>query len=662
MESKSKSKMKNMGNQPNFKQQSFPTQGQKPLLDIQMYEPSKPPRKRPMVNPSLYMPIQTAHPFLPPQYQGFGAGPYYHVPGVPKILKPYVINISGPVADHGKVNTVMEDILPSKEFTNTSLTLGERLSILEFVRSVFVRQHDGEDIDLEGTKDNSLLSYLKFMELNPYNTNEYTNNPYKSLPDDMLIYRSCYPIRYDKYTNSVNCAKNSVGMNVRIYRLSVSEYRIKKEEKLNYYDFDTWRELAYYEYIREQILKEMVCPNFPIIYAYFVCEHCNIDFDKIINIKGRQRNNNILSGGGDPNNILIPPPIEHFIQKRREIPYKNGEPIVKVELDGKQYSGKALVALTESPNYSIYGWSRKTYKEEGNIQRMVNTGYHKDFVWESVLFQLMAALYVLQIHKIAIENFDLANNVFIKDITLHGNVTKHWKYIVDGYEYYIPNYGYLVMVDSNFRDITPNNYSISRRGGGRKFKIISNIYEHDGDKAYDDESIEKLCFNGFKKCFSPNSFSNYFGNTGGTKPPEKIIRLIDDINKDIVKNNIIDIGYYIKTFMRQFLNNRIGTYLRDNEIKNIRFDEYQKLKSGEIVVQKIHNDTFKFCLFEEEINGKAYILSKNDPRDKKIERMETSKSLLYVYSRYDNILQNFKPNNANLNENDLQEIYTINKN
>ena len=46
----------------------------------------------------------------------------------------------------------------------------------------------------------NLLSYVKFMELNPYHSDKLTNNPYKSLPDRMLIYRSCYPIRF----NNVN--------------------------------------------------------------------------------------------------------------------------------------------------------------------------------------------------------------------------------------------------------------------------------------------------------------------------------------------------------------------------------------------------------------------------------------------------------------------------
>jgi hypothetical protein len=231
------------------------------------------------------MPVYTSHPFAPPQYQQ----PQYYMTNQPPIIKNYTIDVTGPVTNHGKLNMIFEDVLPSTQFSNTSNTIGERLNIYQFIRSVFVKSHDGENIKLEGDGDNSLLSYLKFMELNPYNTNQFSNNPYKGLPDDMLIYRSCYPIRFDKSSLSINCAKSSLGMNIRIYRLTYGEYNVKQNETKNYYDYNVWRELAYYEFIREQIIKQNVCPNFPVMFAYFICENCNIDFNKIANIKGKNR-------------------------------------------------------------------------------------------------------------------------------------------------------------------------------------------------------------------------------------------------------------------------------------------------------------------------------------------------------------------------------------
>jgi len=46
-------------------------------------------------------------------------------------------------------------------------------------------------------------------------------------------------------------------------------------------DANVWRELVYYEYVREQILKKYKCPNFIMLYAYYTANNVNIDFEKI---------------------------------------------------------------------------------------------------------------------------------------------------------------------------------------------------------------------------------------------------------------------------------------------------------------------------------------------------------------------------------------------
>jgi hypothetical protein len=685
--------------------QMNPKTGQQPLVDLQVYEPTKPPRPPRQVDPALFAPIHNTTPFFPPQYQLPGMQqPYYYVPNRMPIVKNYSINVSGPITDHGKVNTIFEDILPRTQFVNTSNTLGERIDIYQFVRSVFVRHHDGEDIDLEGAGDNSLLSYLKFMELNPYNTNHFSKNPYQGLPNDMLIYRSCYPIRWDRYSNSVQCAKNSVGMNIRIYRLTVGEYRIKMEKKIDYHDYDVWRELAYYEYIREHVIKQNICPNFVTMYAYFICENCNIDFNKILEIKGKSReeleqfvsiqdptrelydhakrlvdkklvprkytplnlNEYVPQKGGKlpPLNAGTPPPIRHYIQKRKEQEYnKQGKPIILVEENRKNYSGKGLVALTESPNYNLHGWASKTYEIEGNIRRMINTGFHKSVVWHSILFQLMVALYVLQINNIAFYDFNIEDNVYIKDISTHGNVTRYWKYIVDGYEYYVPNHGYLLLVDSNFKDIKGKEITISKESYDKKFKIYSNIYAQDGGVRYKKNSLKNSCFKAFEKTFSPNTFSSTFINKGGTQIPEDIKKLLSEINKDVANKKSKDIGFYIKTYMRMLMNNRIGTYLKEDENKNVRKDIPPDFTKGNVVVYEVHHNTHKFVIYDKTVgDGTAQILSKKDTRNKNIEAEVVPISSLFNYSRYDQLIQDFKPAEANLSEDGLLETYTINKN
>jgi len=268
-----------------------PTKEQKPIVDLQVYEPARPPQPKRTVDPALFVPVHTGSIYYPPQWQTSAyQHPVQYVPNNIPIIKNYSINVSGPEADHGKVAAIYEDILPSKHFLNTANTIGERLNIYQFIRSVFVKYADGEDIDLGGNKENSLLRSLKFIELNPYNPNQLTDNPYKGLPDDMFIYRACYPIRFDKHSSSTQCASNSMGMNIRIYKMTVGEYKIKKHNEGNFYESDVWREIGYYEYVREEIIKKKQCPNFPIMHCYFIDEDCKIDFDKLKMIKGAGSN------------------------------------------------------------------------------------------------------------------------------------------------------------------------------------------------------------------------------------------------------------------------------------------------------------------------------------------------------------------------------------
>lgn len=674
--------------------QPRPLPEQKPLVDLQIYEPIRPLPKK-SIDPKLYLPYYTTTPFYPPQYS-LCQQSNLQVP----IIKNYSINVTGPTTDHAKLSAIYEDILPSKQFSNTSNTLGERINIYNFVRSVFVKQGDGEDIDLEGKRENSLLNYLKFMELNPYHSSHFTDNPYKSLPDDMLIYRSCYPVRYDKYSGSVQCAINSIGINIRIYRLTIGEYNIKKQKDTGYHNYNVWREICYYEYIREQILKRKICPNFVMLYSYYICENCNIDFDRILMLKGKYRKPQPKVITKIDSKLNIPPPIQYWYlqqqqqqqaqqtqqqqtqqqaqqqaqqqqqvkqQQQQQVQMRKNPSVIPTTITIEQnldaYSGRALVALTEAPNYNIYSWASRTYKIEGNIRRMVNTGFHKSEVWYSVIFQMIVALYVLQIHKIIFRDFTIEDNIYIKDLAHHDNVTNYWKYKIDGIEYYVPNYGYLVMFDSNYKDITHSDITLGSKNIVKKYKIYSNIFEKDDREYFDESKLFQVSFDNFKNAINPNIFSKSFTNNGGNKPPEDVLDLLNKIYSAATdKNASMDIGYYIYTFMRKFLNNRIGTLLKEIEVKNVRKDDHSPFHRGQIVVHEIHNETYQFVIFLDSNNNQSRILTKDYPLGKEIIEKNVTTMELYNYSIYEQIVQDYKPTEAKLNEEDLLEIYVINKN
>lgn len=679
---------------PSQPQQSGP-KGQKPLIDFQMYAPPKAQgaNPQPSRDPALYMPIYNQAPYMPPQYNPFWPN-YASGYGMPPIIKEYNIEVNGPMTNHSKLNQIYEDALPKRQFMHTANSLSERLDLYYFIRSVFIKHHDGEDIDLDGRGSNSLLNYLKFLDLNPYNKSSIDTNPYHGLPNDILIYRSCWPIRHDKTTGSVVCAPNSIGMNIRIYKMTLGEYMVKKREKQGYADYDMWREIGFYEYIREEILKKKLCPNFPLMYAYFICENCNIDFDKLAELKGevrdrKQKLNKALEVpvsqvivedecekddgpvirythgglpegaqfGGSQQGGLMPNEAEIITLKLHQTPN------MKLQPNFEAYSGRGLTVLTEAPTSSLFDWASNTYKIDGNIKRMVNGGYHKSEVWFSVLFQIVAALYALQIKKIAFYDFTLEDNVYIKDITLHDNITSHWKYKVNGIDYYVPNHGYLVMVDSNYKDIAPKEVAMLGKAPTKRFKMYFSEFDN---KVMDSKNMSRLyqrCFHSFRRAIDPNAFGKSFENYGGVKPPQDVLDLMKKMHDKSIEttNTQMDIGYYIQEYMLMFLHNRTGTLLNKTEIDNLQREDRSPFHTGQMVCYEVQNGTYQFVVYVGDTNnGQAEIFFK-ESYDGGIIKKIVPKTSLFNYSKYEKISQTFKPTESNLNEDEMIETYILNR-
>lgn len=619
-----------------------------------------------------------------PQYQQ----PWFQPNNIP-VIKNYKIYTSGPLEKHADMAILYEDILPTKQFPHTHNTMRERLAIHNYVRSVLVRTGDGEDISLDDG-DNSLMRYIKIMELNPYGSDELSLNPYKSLPDDMLIYRSCYPIRYDSETGSVACAKNSVGINVRIYKMTFGEYHVNKT-KANYHDFDLWREVAYYEFIREQILKRKVCPNFVTMYAYYIYEKCSINFDELKALKDEEditkyRYKAVKSGPRDRTGLPLfaDYPVETILgaphvtvvgkddKMMDDVEYEDGARDAS-EIDiydhPDAYSGRALVVLTESPDHSLYTWASRVYMAEGKIRRMVSTGYHDDKVWFSVLFQVMAAMYVMQINQIYIGDFSVENNVYIKDVSYHDKAVNFWKYCIDGVDYYIPNYGYVAMIDTNFKKPAGGGYSILSGPSTKHYKIVSNMFRNQtGADYYDENDLEKVTFDAFRNVFTPNTFSRRFVNNGGNKPSDNVCKLLSEIENDINHNpGEYDIGSYLRKHMtRLFVHNRVGT--RPTVDERPRIDDSPVAagdhKEGRLYANTVSADDFRYVIFldyTDATKANCVIVTKDNPDDEFYVRETVASAQLRECLRYEPLKQNYVPGYVNLAETELLESYRINR-
>lgn len=595
-----------------------------PLVNLQVYQNQQ--NSADKKQPGTYIPIpQLNNSFTP--FQNYNSM-YTYMPQMVPVVNNFKIETKGPLDNHARLSMIYEDILPSKQFMTTVNTLDERIHLYEFVRSVLIKDKDGDDLMVFSNNYNTLMNYIKFMDLNPYNTNIFSSNPYLGLPIDMLLYRSCYPIKYNRYNSSVMCAKNSIGINLRIYKLSDKELEVfynknngtgtlitdilndstiaTKITPLNIDDYELWREVAYYEYIRETIIKKKISPNFVIMYSFNVVLTPFIDYNKLEKMRGNQSK------------------------------------------DSGKYKGKSLILITESPTHNLYGWASNTYQSQNNIKKMVYTGFYSEKIWFTIIFQLMAALYTMQKNNIIFHDFSVEDNVYIKDLNIDAANIKYWKYIIDKVEYFIPNYGYLLMIDSKYKDIMKPKLLTSSM-----HKVYGCIYND-----FDETSVKNKCFDAFKNCFS-NTFSQAFIKNGGVLPPDNVLKFIESINKQTHNNSNTDISYYIHLCMTKFMNNRIGTVLKTNESQYIRNDDKTKFTKGQIVAFEYSNKNYKFVAFNAYNNDSndCLIFNKTTVDNSDICLSSCPLNKLSNYSAMEIVAQNYKNGEVNFNEDNLLETY-----
>jgi len=657
-------------------------QDKQQLINLQVYQQAKPklePSKDinffPSFNTNPYFPAQMSNMFS--QFGSTMLGSMY--PLAVNVNKIYEINAAGPVSQHSRLNMIYEDLIPGKSISTTFKTLGERITQVQYIRTILFDKGDGIETNLDGNSINSLLSHVKFLELNPFNSNRHSDNPYKGLPDGFLIYRTCYPIKRSEPFGKAECSKDSMAVNVRIYKLNIGGYLINKQNTSKFYEYEQWREIAFYEYIREHILKKKLCPNFVSMYGYYLCKQSKIQFDKITEINsGKNQLNTPFSNPINDLNVFDQKQNEfvntivsglrelnpgHIIQRLdTDRKLQNIQVPASNTIDLEKYCGEVIVAMTESPTYTLYNWASKIYQQEGNTKRMINTGFHKAEVWKSIIFQLMVALYIMKLHNIYIRDFSIKNNVFIKDLNIDGPVINYWKYRINGIDYYIPNYGFLVLIDSNYKDCDSIPVGTFAPTQKKIYKLDGPLFDAGntiGTNA-DTKFMEM-----FKAGIDPNNFGPDFVSDGGTPPDSNIMTLLSTMYNDTETN--IEI-YFIK-YMYKFMNNRIGTYLKEQEIVHIRNDDLRDFKKGQILVSQEGTGIYKFVLYLDTSGGIATVLTKNrtsqnDPQyiDKDNEiiiQKDVQITTLSNYSLTEPIVQNYKINESNLNEENILETYNI---
>ena len=653
----------------------------------------------------------------------------YNVP----IIKKYNISIQGADGNITSTGEIFEDILPPTNVThNRMTTLGERQILYSYIRSILVKKGDGEQISFSDTNKSkpeiiNLLSYMKMLEINPYHFSRLTNNPYRTMPDNFVMFRSCYPVRLQKSANFLMCAKESVGANIRIYSMSLYD---ELANKINYGAIkkkysDVWREVMFYQYIREEILKKKICPHFPFIYSYYVTDNTGIDFNKIKALKQSyvdknfefEKSNEIIKNNifSDTINSMINSDKKHglvltpdkmnqylsntsgivnldIIEKQHKIKYNDNKKTVifdlsnnKLEVDITQKSSKCLVAITEAPNQNIINWSTRAYViDDGPIRKQLNTGIHDELTWKSVIFQILIAFYVMDLKGIAIKEMSWSRNIFIKDLDQDSSIG-YWKYKIGGIDYYIPNMGFLVIIDSCFDDLKDST-GIEDLDDGKniKFKLNADFFE-DSDAAIKyggmdlhvtENNIKNVMIDNFKRIFSSNVFSSEFSNYGGIKPPQNIINLITKISESNYKNyKELDTEEYLVDIILQnfseFLHNKVGKVISETEKPQLYVDgnKIDLCKRGDLVAINFNysNNSYYWGIYissekddDNNDTGEHNIMTIKINTINNVNELDIIKVSTNEIARVHGIIdQSFKPDHKISTEEELLETYII---
>lgn len=673
---------------------------------IKYPDPRKPPDD-PMkgilqqgIYPNPYVPIP--NPFYPnmqnPMY------PWSYAPNQIPLIKKYNISISNANGDLTKIHDLFEDALPQVNgiTQKTLTTLSERSIIYQYLRSIFIKHSDGEDIQMgdkypsngQRTELTNLLSHIKLMDINPYHFSRVTNNPYSTLPDNFVMFRSCYPIRMNMQNNVVQCALDNIGINIRIYQMSIMDILADKIGKnIEKKDSNVWREIAYYEFIRESIIKPKICPNFVTPYAWYITLKSGFDFMKLKQLKNdksvsepdikvntaimiKKLKDDIISTVLNYNQLYaMNDKLKVYRSTNIKMPDNsynfdlifNDADLEKVDINAS--TNKCIVMLTEAPTHNMFDWSTRSYAADlGPIKKMIQTGFHDIKVWQSIIYQLLIAMYVMKINNIALNEFSIENNVYIKDLHRDENIIGYWKYIVNGVDFFIPNYGYLVLIDSKYQDMKDtinmmpltNNYDIKYN-----HKIYGTIF---GD---DNVLIDSTNKRNMLKVFDVNNFTLGFTQFGGIKPPTEILNMITEIHKNITDTtNFMDI---LLITQKHFLHNRLGYIVKDIEKDQLIMDN-KNFKSGDIIAHKFtgaaRDDGYTWALYLNEtpnlvggiIKHDIYTIDIRNLADSGTPKLKrTSVDTGDIMRIYGSVDQTYKPNQK-LSEDDILETYYINNN
>ena len=91
----------------------------------------------------------------------------------------------------------------------------------------------------------------------------------------------------------IDCAKNAMGVNLRLYHMDKLEYSLGNligDFKNDWKNHNVWRDVWYYMYMRDNVLLKKKSPNFLMMYSYHVAEDYYVDFSGLQSVVEKYTN------------------------------------------------------------------------------------------------------------------------------------------------------------------------------------------------------------------------------------------------------------------------------------------------------------------------------------------------------------------------------------
>jgi hypothetical protein len=536
-------------------------------------------------------------------------------PNTIPLQKVYNINLGNPLEHDSMLNSIYEDVLPGDPKIYTYKSINTRNQLIKSIRNSILRNIDGEYMSILGGKV-SLSSYIRLLQFNPYNVK---GNPYSNLPYNFMLYNAAYPIKYDVDNRKVNIAQDSLGLNVRLYGLNLGSLTNKMFGG-DYDKYNVWREIKYYNFIKNEILQQKVSPNFISILFYKLDTLTRLDYRKLNEIIQEHKTNMALIDFNTEQEKLN----NQLVDLAKKIQFNN------LQLSPEQPPNTlpnltyptdvSLIAVTEAPTQNILEWASPIYnKYDGVIKSMVNSGVHQHSTWRSVLFQITHVFYILQQKQIYFEQLSASNNIFIKELFANPKSIGHWQYNVSNVDFYVPNFGYLVMFDSRYVDsYNDTNTAINDLlNNSINYKIKGSMY---GD---DINNIDSNLFTAFKKMIEEEFLElNHLDsetkqllqdminldNIGFKKPDiniDDIVKdLADNVKQTVIKNFNKKYNNYAKCFLKllikcfpEYLHSKVGAGVSSTELQYVSKMNPLKLSLGSILSYQYKYGEYMWCMY-----------------------------------------------------------------